>query len=205
MTAARHTLVIGLTGGIGSGKSTVASGFGRLGVPLIDADLIARELVEPGKAALEEIRAVFGPECLTTEGRLDRTWISEKIFADEKLRRQLEAILHPKISKRIKALIADVQTAYCIVVIPLLLETGQQNLVDRILVVDTPENEQIKRVAARDKLSHNAVIRIMDTQATREARLAAADDIIVNDSDLETLTSHIRSLHHRYLELSNGN
>ncbi len=205
MTAAWHTLVIGLTGGIGSGKSTVANGFGRLGVPLIDADLIARELVEPGQAALEKIRAVFGPGCLTAQGRLDRTYISKQIFSDEKLRHRLEAILHPEISKRIKALIADVQAAYCIVVIPLLLETGQQNLVDRILVVDAPENEQIKRVAARDKLSHNAVIRIMDTQTTRDARLAAADDMIVNDSDLETLTSHIQSLHHRYLELSNGN
>ena len=202
MTAARHTLVIGLTGGIGSGKTTVAHGFEKLGVPLIDADLIARELVEPGQAALEEIRAVFGAECLTKEGRLDRAHIRQRIFADNSLRQRLEAILHPEIRNRIKALIAEVQAAYCIVVIPLLLETGQNDLVDRILVVDAPEKEQIKRVAARDKLSHNAVIKIMHTQTDRETRLAAADDIIVNNGDLETLTSHIRKLHRRYLELS---
>jgi len=202
LTAARHTLVIGLTGGIGSGKTTVANGFEKLGVPLIDADLIARELVEPGRTALEEVRAVFGAECLTKEGRLDRAHIRQRIFSDDSLRQRLEAILHPVIRKRIKALTAEIKAAYCIVVIPLLLETGQNDLVDRILVVDAPEKEQLKRVAARDKLSHNAIIRIMQTQADRETRLAAADDIIVNNSDLETLTSHIRSLHRRYLELS---
>ena len=207
LTAASHTqpLVVGLTGGIGSGKTTVANGFGKLGVPLIDADLIARELVEPGQAALEEIRAIFGPGCLTAEGRLDRAHIQQKIFADETLRLRLEAILHPEIRKRIKALIADVRAPYCIVVIPLLLETGQKDLVDRILVIDAPEEEQIKRVAARDKLSHNAILRIMHTQADRETRLASADDIIVNNSDLKALTSKIQSLHHRYLELSNDN
>ena len=207
LTAASHTqpLVVGLTGGIGSGKTTVANGFGKLGVPLIDADLIARELVEPGQAALEEIRAIFGPGCLTAEGRLDRAHIQQKIFADETLRLRLEAILHPEIRKRIKALIADVRTPYCIVVIPLLLETGQKDLVDRILVIDAPEEEQIKRVAARDKLSDNAIIRIMHTQADRETRLASADDIIVNNSDLKALTSKVQSLHHRYLELSNDN
>ena len=207
LTTASHTqpLVIGLTGGIGSGKSTVANGFGELGVPLIDADLIARELVEPGQTALEEIRAVFGPGCLNAEGRLDRTRIQQRIFNDETLRLRLEAILHPEIRRRIKALITDIRAAYCIVVIPLLLETGQNDLVDRILVVDAPEEEQIKRVAARDKLSHNAVIRIMRTQADRETRLASADDIIVNNSGLESLTSQIQSLHHRYLELTNDN
>ena len=207
LTAASHTqpLVVGLTGGIGSGKTTVANGFGKLGVPLIDADLIARELVEPGQAALEEIRAIFGPGCLTAEGRLDRAHIQQKIFADETLRLRLEAILHPEIRMRIKALIADVRTPYCIVVIPLLLETGQKDLVDRILVIDAPEEEQIKRVAARDKLSDNAIIRIMHTQADQETRLASADDIIVNNSDLKALTSKVQSLHHRYLELSNDN
>ena len=197
-----RTLVIGLTGGIGSGKTTVANGFAKLGVPLIDADLIARELVEPGQAALEKIRGVFGPGCITAEGRLDRAHIQQRIFNDKTLRHRLEAILHPEIRKRIKALIANIRAAYCIVVIPLLLETGQSDLVDRILVIDAAEEEQIKRVAARDKLSHNAIIRIMHTQTDRETRLASADDIIVNNSDLQTLTSQIQSLHHRYLDLS---
>ena len=147
-----RVLVIGLTGGIGSGKSTVSDGFAQLGVPLIDADLIARELVEPGQPALEEIRALLGPGCLTAEGRLDRSLVSERVFADNTLRQGLEAILHPEIRKRIKTLIADIQSPYCIVVIPLLLETGQQSLVDRILVVDTPEKEQIKRVAGKYSL-----------------------------------------------------
>jgi len=197
--------VIGLTGGIGSGKTTVADGFAALGVPVIDADLIARELVEPGQTALAEISTLFGAEYLTAEGRLDRGRIRQRIFADDALRHQLEAILHPKISKHINTLISEIRTAYCIVVIPLLLETGQNDLVDRILVVDAPEEEQVKRVAARDKLSHNAVINIMSTQADRETRLAAADDIIVNSSGLETLLSHIRTLHRRYLEISNDN
>ena len=207
LTTARHTrpLVIGLTGGIGSGKTTVADGFATLDVPLIDADLIARELVEPGQRALDEIRALFGEACMTSEGLLDRAHIRQRIFADKALRRQLEAILHPKIHQRIKSLIAKVQAPYCIVIIPLLLETGEEELVDRILVVDAPEKEQIKRVAARDKPSHNAINRIMRTQADREARLAAADDIIVNDSDLETLAGHIQSLHRRYLEIANDN
>jgi dephospho-CoA kinase len=200
-----RTLVIGLTGGIGSGKTTIADGFAELGVPLIDADVIARELVEPGEAALEEIRSVFGPECITPEGRLDRNHVRQRIFSDDTLRKRLETILHPHISNKINELIAEIQTPYCVVVIPLLLETGQQGLVDRILVVDAPEEKQIKRVAARDKLSDNAVIRIMRTQADRETRLAAADDIIVNNSDLESLTSQIQTLHRHYLKLSNDN
>ena len=207
LTTTAHTrpLVIGLTGGIGSGKTTVADGFATLGVPLIDADLIARELVEPGQTALAEIRALFGEQCLTTEGLLDRAHIRQRIFADEALRKQLEAILHPNIYNRINELINETRAAYCIVVIPLLLETGHQALVDRILVVTAPEDQQIKRVAARDKLSHNAINKIMRTQADRETLLAAADDIIVNSSDLETLAGQIQSLHRRYLELSNDN
>lgn len=197
--------MIGLTGGIGSGKTTVADGFAALGVPVIDADLIARELVEPGQSALAEISTLFGAEYLTAEGRLDRGRLRRRIFANAALRHQLEAILHPKISKRINILTSEIRAAYCIVVIPLLLETGQNDLVDRILVVDAPEEEQVKRVAARDKLSHNAVINIMSTQADRETRLAAADDIIVNSGDLETLLGHIRTLHRRYLDISNDN
>ncbi|MGB5438745.1 MAG: dephospho-CoA kinase [Gammaproteobacteria bacterium] len=204
-TQQSRPLVIGLTGGIGSGKTTVADGFAALGVPVIDADLIARELVEPGQPALDQIRTLFGAECLRADGRLDRTLVRRRIFADKSLRHRLEAILHPDIRNRINDLIAEVRTAYCIVVIPLLLETGQDDLIDRILVVDAPEEEQIKRVAARDKLSHNAVMTIMGTQADRQTRLAAADDIIANNSDLETLMSQIRSLHRRYLEISNDN
>jgi dephospho-CoA kinase len=198
----KRPLVVGLTGGIGSGKSTVAEGFAALGVPVIDADQLARELVEPGQPALEEIIAVFGVNCTDGDGKLDRDYMRRQIFADATHKRQLEAILHPKIRQRIMSLLAAIDTPYCIVVIPLLLETGQTDLVDRILVIDTPEKEQLKRVAARDGLTHNAVMAIMATQSDRSTRLNAADDVIINDTDLDSLTGRIQELHQLYMELS---
>jgi dephospho-CoA kinase len=191
-----HPLVVGLTGGIGSGKTTVADGFSALGIPVIDADQIAHELVEPGQPALDKIIAAFGVDCLTADGHLDRQSIREIVFKDELQRHRLEAILHPEIRQQIRSLIASIRTPYCIVVIPLLLETGQQDLVQRILVVDTPEEKQISRVAVRDK---------MNSQLDRDTRLAAADDVIINDNGLESLPGKIAALHTRYLELSHGN
>lgn len=197
-TRDRQTLVIGLTGGIGSGKTTVANGFSALGVPVIDADQLARELVEPGQPALDEIISTFGSESITAEGRLDRDYMRQRIFSDPARKSRLETILHPKIRQRIRALLADIRAPYCIVVIPLLLEARQTDLVDRILVVDSPEKEQLARVAARDGLSDNAVMAIMKTQADRNTRLAAADDIIVNDRTIGSLTGHIQKLHRHY-------
>jgi dephospho-CoA kinase len=197
-----HTLVIGMTGGIGSGKTTVANGFSALGVPIIDTDQLARELVEPGQPALEEIISVFGKDCISADGQLQRAYIRQQIYSDAGLKCRLEAILHPKIRQRIRTLLADVREPYCIVVIPLLLETGQTDLVDRILVIDAPEKEQLARVAARDGLSDNTVMAIMQTQADRNTRLQAADDIIVNDRDLESLTERILELHTHYMEIS---
>jgi dephospho-CoA kinase len=201
----KQPLVVGLTGGIGSGKTTVANGFSALGVPVIDADQIAHQLVEPGQPALDEIVAAFGAGCLTADGRLDRQSMRETVFKDESQRQRLEAILHPKIRQRIRSLITRVRTPYCIVVIPLLLETGQQDLVKRILVVDTLKEKQISRVAARDDLSHNVVTAIMNSQLDRNTRLAAADDVIINDDGLESLPGKIEALHTRYLEISHGN
>ena len=198
----KRPLVVGLTGGIGSGKSTVAEGFAALGVPVIDADQLARELVEPGQPALEEIIAVFGVNCTDGDGKLDRDYMRRQIFADATRKRQLEAILHPKIRQRIMSLLAAINTPYCIVVIPLLLETGQTDLVDRILVIDTPAKEQLKRVAARDGLTHNAVMAIMATQTDRSTRLQAANDVIINDRGLDSLSSRIQELHQFYMELS---
>jgi len=198
----KRPLVIGLTGGIGSGKSTVAEGFAALGVPVIDADQLAHELVEPGQPALDEIIATFGAECISEDGRLDRAWMRGRIYADAAVKQQLEAILHPRIRQRIKTLLAGIRTPYCIVVIPLLLETGQTDLVDRILVVDTPEKEQLKRVAARDRLTHNAIMAIMAAQTDRSTRLNSADDVISNDSDLGSLSGRIQELHQLYMELS---
>lgn len=198
----KQTLVVGLTGGIGSGKTTVANGFHALGIPVIDADKLARELVEPGQPALDEIISTFGTKATTTDGRLDRNYMRQRIFANPGQKSQLEAILHPKIRQRIRALLADIRTPYCIVVIPLLLETGQTDLVDRILVVDSPEKEQLTRVAARDSLSDNAIMAIINSQTDRNTRLAAADDIIVNDRGMSELTGHIQKLHRHYMGIT---
>lgn len=191
-----------MTGGIGSGKTTVANGFKTLGVPVIDADQLARELVEPGQPALDEIIAVFGKACITRDGQLNRAYIRQEIYSDAGLKCRLEGILHPKIRQRIRTLLADIHEPYCIVVIPLLLETQQTDLVDRILVVDTPEKEQLARVAARDSLSDNTIMAIMQTQTDRSTRLQAADDVIVNDSDLESLTERILELHTQYMDIT---
>ena len=198
----KHTLVVGLTGGIGSGKTTVANGFSALGVTVIDADQLARELVRPGQPALDEIITIFGKDCVTPDRQLQRDYVRQQIYSDPGLKRQLEAVLHPKIRHRIIALLANIQDPYCIVVIPLLLETQQTDLVDRILVVDAPEKEQLARVAARDSLSDNTVMDIMQTQTDRNTRLAAADDIIVNDRDLAALSERIQELHTYYMEIA---
>lgn len=193
-------LVVGLTGGIGSGKSTVADLFAELGAPVIDADRLARELVTPGQPALDEIIAQFGNVCLQADGTLDRTWLRERIFSDPPSKQQLEAIMHPKIRQRMEQLLAEIRTPYCIFVIPLLLEARQTDLVDRIVVVDLPEKEQLKRVAARDSLPHHVILDIMSTQTDRETRLAAADDIIDNDTDPAALGKRIQELHMQFME-----
>jgi len=198
----KKILVVGLTGGIGSGKTTVANGFQRLGVPVIDADQLARELVEPGQIALDEIISTFGTEVVTTDGRLDRDYMRQQIFSDPARKSQLETILHPKIHQRIRALLSEIRAPYCIVVIPLLLETRQTDLVDRILVIDSPEKEQLIRVAARDGLSDNDIMAIMASQTDRHTRLAAADDIIVNDRDINELTGRIQELHRHYMGIT---
>ncbi len=201
----KRPLVVGLTGGIGSGKSTVSTVFASMGIPVIDADQLAHQLVEPGQPALDEIRNTFGERCITPDGSLDRAFIRQRVFSNNDEKQKLESILHPIIRNRIEAWIAAQESPYCIVVIPLLLETGQTDLVDRVLVVDTPEYEQLKRVAGRDGLTHNVIQAIMDTQADRESRLAAADDIIENSSDIASLESQARTLHSYYLEISHDN
>ena len=198
----KQTLVLGQTVGLGSGKSTVANGFSALGVPVIYTDKLARELVEPGQPALDEIISTFGSKAISADGQLDRDYMRQLIFTDNSRKSQLEAILHPRIRQRVRALLADIRSPYCIVVIPLLLETGQTDLVDRILVVDAPEKEQLTRVAARDSLSDNAIKAIIRSQVDRNTRLAAADDIIVNDRGMSELTGHIRKLHRHYMDIA---
>ena len=197
-------LVIGLTGGIGSGKSAASAIFSRLGAPVIDADRIAHALVAPGEPALAEIAATFGEDILGSDSELDRDALRRRVFADSGERRRLEAILHPRIRRRIQDFIRDTRHPYCVVVIPLLLETQQSDLVDRVLVIDIPPETQISRVSDRDGLGREEIQAIIDVQAARETRLAAADDIIDNTGELDALESQVRSLHARYLEIAAG-
>lgn len=191
--------VIGLTGGIGSGKTAVSDRFAQRGVPVVDTDQLARELVEPGQPALAEIVAHFGVDCLDESERLHRARLRERVFADSTGRQRLEAILHPRIRKLSQERIAALTTPYCLVAIPLLAETGMTDGLDRILVVDVPEAEQIRRVMARDQIDEIQAQRILAVQVSRAQRLALADDVIENIGDLEQLDRQIAALHQRYL------
>ncbi|MBK1701102.1 dephospho-CoA kinase [Thiococcus pfennigii] len=195
-------LRIALTGGIGSGKSTVAEGFARLGAPVIDADLIAREQVEPGRPALAEIAVTFGPQVLARGGGLDRDALRARVFGDPEARRRLEAILHPRIRAEMERQTARCEAPYVLLVIPLLFETGQQAIADRVLVVDLPEALQIDRVQARSGLAPEEIQRILASQTTRAARLAGADDLIDNRGDPAALAPQIERLHALYLDLA---
>lgn len=196
------TLVVGLTGGIGSGKTAVSDRFARYGVPVIDTDVIARELVEPGQPALAEIVAEFGSECLDGRGGLDRTHLRQRVFTDEAGRRRLEAILHPRIRAVTRERIAALTTPYGLLVIPLLVETGMTDLVDRVLVVDASEAEQIHRVMARDRIDEIQARQILAAQASRRQRLALADEVVENAGDFANLERQIADLHLYYLRLA---
>jgi dephospho-CoA kinase len=193
------TYRVGLTGGIGSGKSTVAGFFADLGVPIIDADVAARAVVEPGRPALAEIARVFGEE-LVVNGRLQRDRLRGLVFADSRRRRQLESLLHPLIRSEMNQQLRKVDSAYCILSIPLLLEVGWQDEVDSILVVDTTEAMQIARTMQRDGLTAAEVEAIMHSQVPRRARLAQADEIIRNDGDINSLRMQVRHIHDLYLQ-----
>lgn len=198
------TLAIGLTGGIGSGKSTVAELFAEKGIPVIDADAITRELVEPGQPALAEIADRFGPDVLDDAGRLDRRRLRQEAFAAPDKRQALEAILHPRVRAAIRGRIQalDGQSPYCIVAIPLLVESGMQDLVDRILVVDVPEATQIERTVRRDGVPEEQIRAILEAQATRNERLAWADDRLDNTAEDERLREAVAALDRRYRKLA---
>ncbi|HFQ14626.1 MAG TPA: dephospho-CoA kinase [Gammaproteobacteria bacterium] len=197
-------LAVGLTGGIGSGKSRVSDAFARLGVPVIDTDIIARELVAPGQPALDEIRAAFGNAVFTAEGELDRRALRQRIFSQPDQRRKLEAILHPRIRAEVRRQIAALSAPWVLVVIPLLLESGQGDLVQRVLVVDAPVELQRARTTQRDQISDEEVDRILAAQLSREQRLAAADDVIVNDGSLADLQQQVEKHYHFYNRLAGG-
>lgn len=194
---------VGLTGGIGSGKSTVADLFADLGVPVIDTDVIARELTAPGSAALEAIHLAFGDAVLQSDGSLDRAALRRMVFADVDARHRLEGILHPRIRQAVEQVRARLNAPYILVVIPLLVETGgYRDLLDRVLLVDCPEELQITRVIARSGLTRDEVLPILVAQASRSERLAIADDVIVNTLAHEALRAEVITLNQRYLMLS---
>lgn len=195
-------LRIGLTGGIGSGKSTVAERFAARGIPVIDSDLIARELVAPGSEALAQIVDAFGSEVLRPDGSLDRAALRRQIFFDASERRRLEAILHPRIRRQLHQRAASAPGPYGLLVIPLLIEQGWANEVDRVLVVDCSPQTQLQRTVARDRISLEEARAVLRNQATRAQRLAAADDVIVNEAAREALETQIEALDRRYRQLS---
>ena len=196
--------LLGLTGGIGSGKSAVAEQFASLGVHMVDADQAARWVVEPGRPALLQIAQHFGDGVLLPTGELNRAALRERIFADPAERQWLERLLHPLIRSEIADHLARADSPYAIMVSPLLIESGQYRTVDRVLVVDVPEVLQIARTVARDQASEEQVRAILKVQAAREERLRHADDVLVNDRDLSWLRSEVERLHHFYLQLRGG-
>lgn len=193
---------VGLTGGIASGKSRAAEIFTSLGVTVIDSDVIAREIVAPGREGLAAIVQRFGPGVLDARGQLDRRALRALVFADPTARADLEAITHPLIRARMATLNREASGPYVINAIPLLAETGGRRDLDRVLLIDCPETLQIARVMARDHVDEAAARAILGAQATREARRSIADDVIVNDGDVATLENAVKTLHRRYLALS---
>lgn len=194
-------MVVGLTGSIGSGKSTVAQLFAQHGVPVVDADVLAREVTKPQTPAHQAITARFGDHVLNADGTLDRGSLREIIFHQPEERRWLEALLHPVILKRMQDDIAKLHAPYCIAVIPLLLETEAASFVQRILVVDIPEETQIERAAMRDKDTHARIRSIINAQLPRDQRIQRADDIIDNAGTEAELVQQVEKLHQKYLKM----
>ena len=198
-------LRIGLTGGIASGKTTVANFFADLGIPVIDTDVIARDVVAKGAPALARIRADFGDAVFNDDGVLDRKAMRKLVFSDDSKRRQLEGILHPRIREAAVVQAQAVTDPYMIIVVPLLVESPMKTLMDRVLVVDCSEDVQLKRLLARDTENEAQARRMIAAQASRDERQAIADDVLLNDTDLDETRRQVDALHHRYLELSNSN
>ncbi|BFN27273.1 dephospho-CoA kinase [Pseudomonas sp. SCT] len=196
--------ILGLTGGIGSGKTAVADRFASLGVHVVDADQAARWVVEPGRPALQQIVERFGGEVLLRSGELDRAGLRQKVFVDPAERQWLEKLLHPLIRTEVARHLALAESPYAIMVSPLLVESGQYRQVGRVLVVDVPEVLQIARTTARDQASEEQVRAILKAQVQREERLKHADDVLVNDRDLSWLGAEVERLHRFYLTLQGG-
>ncbi len=202
-------LKIGLTGGIGSGKTAVSDQFQRLGINIIDTDIISRELISHNQAVLKKIVEIFSDKVLDSKGAIDRKKLAQIVFSNKEQKQQLENILHPAIRNEVNQKIQRVSLftpppEYLIVVIPLLLETGFTDLIDRILVVMAEENVRIERIKQRDNRPLGEIHAIISSQTNDDKRISAADDIIENNSDFKQLESQVRQLHKKYLQLSNS-
>ena len=192
-----------LTGGIATGKSTVTQRFARLGVPVFDADIVAHAVVAPGQPALTEIAAAFGAHALTPAGDLDRARLREIVFADAAARRRLEAIIHPRVHANLLAQVRACTAAYCVLAIPLFVECrADYGWVDRVLTTDTPRETQLRRLSQRPGIDTQTAQRMLDAQATREQRLAVAQDVIDNTGPIDGLDAVVQRLHRRYLALA---
>lgn len=200
-----HAYVVALTGGIASGKSAVAERFAAHGVEVVDADLVAREVVAPGTPGLAEIVQAFGGDLIDADGHLRRRALRERVFGDAAARRRLEAIVHPRVRARLYERARNARGPYLVLAIPLLVESdGAYDWVDRVLLVDVPRGVQIARLTARDATTPALAEAMLAAQATREARLARADDVIVNDGSLEALDAEVERLHRDYLRRASG-
>ncbi|WP_223515611.1 dephospho-CoA kinase [Pseudomonas sp. GL-B-19] len=196
--------ILGLTGGIGSGKSAAAQHFIDMGIHVVDADHAARWVVEPGRPALTAIAEHFGPGVLQADGQLDRAALRALIFEVPEERRWLEGLLHPLIGEEIAHNLAKAQSPYAILVSPLLIESGQTAMTQRVLVIDAPQQLQIERTLQRDQTTEQQVQAILKVQTSRQDRVSHADDVVVNDRDLAWLHSEVERLHHFYLTLRGG-
>ena len=195
-------LIIGLTGGIGSGKSVASDKFKSLGITIVDADVASRTVVEPGKPALKEIEDHFGSGIITAEGKLDRNNLREIIATDPEERKWLESVTHPKIGEQITKEISESTSVYTLFVAPLLLETNSQEMCSRVVVVDVPKDVQIQRTAKRDKVSSNQVEQMVAAQMKREKRLEKADDVLLNNGTIEDLEKQVEELHKKYIQMA---
>ncbi|WP_137166161.1 dephospho-CoA kinase [Salinimonas lutimaris] len=196
--------VVGLTGGIGSGKTAVSDAFARRGVPVIDADLVARQVVMPGTPALAQIAAYFGHSVLQADGSLNRPALREKVFNNTADKQWLNSLLHPAIREKMHSDIAAARYPYCILAVPLLIENGLDKMAHRVLVVDCREATQLQRAMQRDGSSETVIKNIMASQASRQTRLQAADDVLDNDGELTAIDGQVDTLHQQYLGLSRG-
>ena len=193
---------VALTGGIASGKSEVERRFAARGIEIIDADIVAREVIAIGTPGLGEIVEAFGVDVLGTDGSLNRKAMRARVFADGKARHRLESIIHPRVRKTMQERAARVRSAYAMLVIPLFVESGEYQWVDRVLVVDVPRETQIRRLLARDGITDELADAMLEAQASREQRLAIADDVVENTASLDALDGIVETLHQRYLSLA---